>query len=83
MIHDLRTLVGQRVASVLLCALRRIGLARTRLANATCGRLRLILLKIGAKVRQSVRRVRVAMASACPYADEFALAHARLTAAAA
>jgi len=71
------------MAYVLLCALRRIGLAHTRLANATCGRLRLTLLKIGAQVRQSVRRVRVAMASACPYANEFSLAHARLTAAAA
>ncbi|CDX53663.1 hypothetical protein MPL1032_180097 [Mesorhizobium plurifarium] len=34
------------------------------------------LLKIGAQVRVSVRRIKVAMASACPYADEFALAHA-------
>ena len=71
------------MAYVLLCALRRIGLAHTRLASATCGRLRLTLLKIGAQVRRSVRRLRVAMASACPYADEFTLTHARLTAAAA
>jgi hypothetical protein len=71
------------MAYVLLCALRRIGLAHTCLASATCGRLRLTLLKIGAQVRRSVRRVRVAMASACPYADEFTLAHARLTGAAA
>ena len=41
--------------------------------------IRLKLLKIGAQVTLSVRRVRVAMASACPYADEFALAHARLS----
>lgn len=69
-------------AYVLLAALRRIGLAHTRLAASTCGTIRLKLLKIGAQVRVSVRRLKVAMASACPYAQEFALAHARLCAAA-
>src|SRR3954469_14034995 len=66
---------------VLLCALRRIGLAHTGLAAATCGTIRLKLLKIGALVRISARRVKVAMASACPAADEWRLAHARLIAA--
>ena len=70
------------LAYVLLSALRRLALRHTRLATATCGSLRLKLLKIGAQVRISVRRIRVAMASACPYVDEFTLAHARLTAAA-
>ncbi|MER9877016.1 IS1380 family transposase [Mesorhizobium sp. M0195] len=69
-------------AYVLICALRRLGLAHTRLANATCGTIRLKLLKIGAQVRVSVRRIKVAMASACPYAQEFSLAHARICAAA-
>ena len=69
------------MAYVLLCALRRIGLAHTQFAEATCGTLRLALLKIGAQVRRSVRRIKVAMASAHPFQDEFALAHARLTAA--
>ena len=55
-------------AYVLICALRRLGLAQTRLARATCGTIRLKLLKIGAQVRVSVRRIKVAMASACPYA---------------
>jgi hypothetical protein len=66
------------MAYVLLTALRRIALVHTRLAQATCGTIRLKLLKIGAQVRLTVRRIRIAMASACPYADEFALAHARL-----
>lgn len=70
------------LAYVLICALRRLGLAHTRLADATCGTIRLKLLKIGAQVRVSVRRIKVAMASACPYAAEFALAHARIGAAA-
>jgi hypothetical protein len=71
------------MAYVLLCALRRIGLAHTQFAEATCGTLRLGLLKIGALVRISVRRVKLAMASAHPHQAEFALAHARLSAAAA
>jgi hypothetical protein len=71
------------MAYVLLCALRRIGLAHTQFAEATCGTLRLALLKIGALLRVSVRRVKLAMASAHPHQSEFALAHARLTAAAA
>jgi hypothetical protein len=65
-------------AYVLLCALRRIGLAHTEFAAATCATIRQKLLKIGALVRVSVRRVHIAMATACPWRDEFALAHARL-----
>jgi hypothetical protein len=67
------------MAYVLLAALRRIALAHTRFANATCGTIRLALLKIGALVRISVRRIKLAMASACPSRHEFALAHAKLT----
>ena len=70
------------MAYALLCALRRIGLAHTQFAEATCGTIRLGLLKIGALVRTTVRRVKLAMASAHPHRAEFALAHARLTAAA-
>jgi hypothetical protein len=62
-------------AYVLLEALRRIGLRHTQFAAATCGTIRLKLLKIGAQVRRSVRRVKVAMASACPYQAEYHLAY--------
>ena len=68
------------LADVLLCALRRIGLRHTQFAAATCGTIRLKLLKLGALVRVSVRRIKFAMASACPYQAEFALVHARLAA---
>jgi len=70
------------MAYVLVCALRRIALRHTQFAEASCGTIRLKLFKIGALVRVSVRRIKVAMASACPYQNEFALAHLRLTAAA-
>jgi hypothetical protein len=70
------------MADVLICALRRIGLANTVFADATCGTIRLKFLKIGALIRISVRRVRIAMASACPTADEWAGAARRLAGAA-
>ena len=66
------------MAYVLLCALRRIGLRHTQFAEATCGTLRLRLLKIGATVRVSCRRIKVAMASAFPWRQEYALAQLRL-----
>jgi hypothetical protein len=69
------------MAYVLLCALRRIGLAHTQFATATCATIRLALLKIGALVRIGVRRVHLAMASGCPWQNEFRLAHLRLAAA--
>jgi Transposase DDE domain group 1 len=70
-------------AYVLLDALRRIGLRHTQFATATCGTIRLKVLKIGAQVRISVRRVKVAMASACPYQTEYHLAYLYLRRAAA
>lgn len=66
------------MAYVLLCALRRIALRHTQFAKAACGTIRLKLLKIGALVRISVRRIKIAMASSCPYQREFAAAHASL-----
>ena len=66
------------MAYALLCGLRRIGLAHTQFAQATCGTIRLRLLKIGALVRTSCRRVKIAMTSAFPCQPEFALAHFRL-----
>jgi hypothetical protein len=65
-------------AYVLISALRRIGLAHTQFTEATCGTIRLKLFKIGALVQVSVRRIRFALASACPYANEWRLAAARL-----
>jgi hypothetical protein len=70
------------MAYVLMCALRRIGLAKTNLARASSNTIRLKLFKIGALVSISVRRVKLAMNSACPFQREWALAYARLAAAA-
>ena len=65
-------------AYVLMCAVRRIGLAGTKLATATCGTIRLKLLKIGALVTISVRRVKLAFSSACPVREVFELVARRL-----
>ncbi len=76
--NQLRLWFASTSPYVLLCALRRIGLAHTQFAAATCGTIRLALLKIGALVQISVRRIRLAMASRCPWQNEFRLAHLRL-----
>ncbi|MCL4218050.1 MAG: IS1380 family transposase [Candidatus Hydrogenedentes bacterium] len=59
------------MAYVLMSALRRIGLKGTRLARATCGTIRLKLLKIGAKIWLTVRRIVTHLPSAYPYKDVF------------
>jgi hypothetical protein len=66
------------VAYVLLAALRRLGLAGTALACAQCTTIRLTLLKIGARIRITVRKVWLALASGCPNAVLFAQVHAHL-----
>jgi hypothetical protein len=66
------------LAYLLMNQLRRVGLQGTALAQATCGTLRLRLLKIGALVRVSVRRVWVSLSSAYPLQELFALVAQRL-----
>jgi hypothetical protein len=70
------------MAYVLVDSLRRLALVTTDLADATCGTIRLKLLKIGARVTISVRRIKLAMASGCPYKAVFATAHRALSTAA-
>ena len=60
-------------AMILFRGLRE-ALRGTRLTVASADRIRLRLLKIGALVRMSVRRVHLAMSSACPDQDLFRLA---------
>jgi hypothetical protein len=69
------------MAYVLVESIRRLALAMTPLAQATCGTIRRKLFKIGALVTISVRRIKIACASACPYKTIFASAHAALSAA--
>jgi len=65
-------------AYLLLQALRRLGLAGTEMARARCDTIRLKLLKIGAQIRITVRKVWVSMASGCPFAKLFAEVYHKL-----
>ena len=67
-------------AYFLISRMRGLALQGTRLARATAGSIRVHLMKIAAQVTISVRRVYVRLASGCPMADIFAIAHQRLLA---
>jgi hypothetical protein len=67
------------VAYTLLQVIRQFGLRGTKLARARCDTIRLKLLKIGASVRVTVRRVWLSLAESCPYQPLFAAVHANLT----
>ena len=58
-------------AYVLMQTLRRLGLNGTSMAKAQCDTIRLKLFKIGAQLRISVRRVRIAFSESYPHADLF------------
>src|SRR5262249_21355927 len=66
------------IAYTLLEALRRLGLAGTSMAQAQCQTIRLRLLKIGALVQVTVRKVWVRLASSCPSARVFRQAFGNL-----
>lgn len=59
------------IAYSLVSGLRRLGLPATQLATAQVGTIRLRLLKIGAQIRVTVRKVWVQMASSFPLQDLF------------
>jgi Transposase DDE domain group 1 len=57
------------MAYVLMSGLRRLGLKATELAEAQVSTIRTKLLKIGAQIRVTVRKVWISMASSYPYQD--------------
>ena len=68
------------MAYVLVCGLRRLGLKGTEMEQAQVSTIRTRLLKIGARVRVSVRRVFLSMASSYPWQELFTQVHAQLRA---
>jgi hypothetical protein len=66
------------VAYQLMQALRRLGLAGTELAKAQCNTVRLKLLKIGALVRVTVRKVWISWSAGYPYGELFHQVHRQL-----
>jgi hypothetical protein len=63
---------------IMLDTVRRVGLHKTRFADAAVATIRLKLLKLGARVLVSVRRIQFAMATSCPDQDVFAAAYGNL-----
>jgi hypothetical protein len=61
-------------------AFRQNCLAKTSFTKATVGTIRLSLLKLGARIKKSVRRIKIAIASCCPYQDILAIAYSRIQA---
>ena len=59
------------IAYCLMQALRRLGLQGTAMARAQCGTIRLQLLKIGARITLTARKIWISMASGCPAAGVF------------
>jgi len=68
------------MAYVLLQMLRRLGLEGTELAKAQCATIRLKVLKIGALIRITVRKVWVALAGGYPYVTLFRQVYEKLCA---
>ena len=68
------------MAYVLVCGLRRLGLKGTEMETAQAATIRTRLLKIGAQVRVSVRRIYLAMAASYPWESLFEQVHANLQA---
>jgi len=66
------------LAYILLDTIRRLGLKGTRMAQATCGTIRLKLIRIGAVVVRNTRRVRLHLSTAHPDQDLFGLLVERL-----
>ena len=66
------------IAYVLVSGLRRLGLQATELASAQVTTIRTRLLKIGAQVRVSVRRVALAMAAGYPWSALYTQVYERL-----
>ena len=62
----------------LLQGLRRLGLAGTEMAQAQCQTIRVKLLKLGAQIRVTVRRVALSMASGYPLQEMFARVYRNL-----
>ena len=65
-------------AYLLIHQLRRLGLKGTRMARAQCDTIRLKLLKIGAQIKISVRRILISLATGYPYERIFAQVYRNL-----
>ena len=65
-------------AYIVVSEIRRLGLAATSMARATCGTIRLKLFRLAARFHRSVRRFYVAFGTHCPHQELFRLALSQL-----
>lgn len=63
--HQLRLYLSA-MAYALVCGLPRLGLQATHLASAQVGTIRVRLLKMGAQIRVTVRKIWIQMSSSFP-----------------
>jgi len=63
---------------VLMHTIRRLGLQSGEFAAAQCSTIRVKLLKIGAVVTRNTRKIRIFLASSCPFQQQFLSALSRL-----
>jgi hypothetical protein len=68
------------VAYIVMRALRQFGLAETEMAQAQCDTMRVRLLKIGAVIRVTVRRIWLAFSEAYPWQELFRQVYAKVRA---
>lgn len=68
------------IAYVLMQAFRHYCLSKTSFSQATVGTIRLNFLKLGARITVSVRRILIAITSACPFQDILSVANSRIQA---
>ncbi|ACK70851.1 transposase IS1380 family protein [Gloeothece citriformis PCC 7424] len=68
------------IAYVLMQAFRKICLSKTSLSKATVGTIRLNLLKLGARITVTYRRIIIAIANSCPTQHLLAIANSRIQA---
>ena len=68
------------LAYILMERFRTLLLNGTKSAQATCGRIRLFLVKIGAAIRRNTRKIYIALSSACPNQELLRLIVAKIIA---
>ncbi len=82
--HDFVTnqfrLLLSSLAYILMERFRALLLTGTLFAEATCGKIRLYLMKIGAIIRRNTRKIYVALSSACPNQELLRLIAAKIIA---
>ncbi len=68
------------MAYVLMESFRQNCLNKTSFSQATVGTIRLIFLKLGARIIVSCRRILIAISSSCPYQDILCIPYSRIQA---